>query len=393
MSSQQTAPANGAEAKALATQAGTVARQEFGADQLAVQAETASSAVAAQAQAVVQARYVMAMRYPRDIDDVRIRLLKECKRTGFAEVARYAKPMGKSTVNGFSIRFAEAAARCMKNILCEVATIWDDPHKRIVRVSVTDLESNLTYPKDVLVEKTVERKHLKAGQTALATRLNSYNEPVYILPATDDEVLTKENNLVSKALRNSILRLLPGDILDEAEAEINATLRSKAEQDPDAERKKITDAFASVGVMPSDLKHYLGHELSTATPAELVKLRGVFQALKGGESNWQEVVGTQTADVPPPKPGVDGVKEKLKAEASTKAPAPAAPEAAAQACQHPTVPASRLAGVPKGKSVVCEMCAAELPGTLELPPMEREPGDDADDAPKAGKPRQTKLTE
>nr|NIU03565.1 hypothetical protein [Gammaproteobacteria bacterium]NIV50929.1 hypothetical protein [Gammaproteobacteria bacterium]NIX84839.1 hypothetical protein [Gammaproteobacteria bacterium] len=101
-------------------------------------AETASTAVAAQAAASVQARYVMALQRPRNIDQVRVDLLKECKRPGFARVAMYHKPIGKG-VTGPSIRFAEAAMRCMGNLMPEVATLYDDHDKRILRVSVTDL--------------------------------------------------------------------------------------------------------------------------------------------------------------------------------------------------------------------------------------------------------------
>lgn len=408
MSSQQTAPANGAEAKALTTgQAGTVARKEFGGEQMAVQAETAAAALAAQAKAMVEARFIMAMRRPRDMDDVRVKLLKACERPGFAGstdpkekifgAAWYRKPVGDG-VEGFTIRFAEEAIRALGNIDCQTTVTWDDPQKRILTVNVIDLENNNGFPSSVVVEKTVERKQLKRGQQALLTRINSYGEPVYIVEATDDEVFSKQNNLVSKTIRNEVLRVLPGDIQAACRDRILEIRRGAIAKDPDKARRSIGDAFAALNVLPSMLKEYLGHDLGTASPAEIDELRDVYAAIHAGEHTWAEVLAAKTGEAPkevpaPQRPAADTLKEKLKAEASTKAPAPAATEPAAQACQHPTVPASRLAGVPKGKSVVCEMCAAELPGTLELPPMEREPGDDADDAPKAGKPRQTKLTE
>ena len=42
--------------------------------------ETAVSAVAALAEANVKARYAMALRRPRDLDEVREKILKECRR-------------------------------------------------------------------------------------------------------------------------------------------------------------------------------------------------------------------------------------------------------------------------------------------------------------------------
>jgi hypothetical protein len=40
----------------------------------------------------------------------------ECDRPRFAEVARYSKPQGSTKVTGPSIRFVEAALRCLGNI-------------------------------------------------------------------------------------------------------------------------------------------------------------------------------------------------------------------------------------------------------------------------------------
>ena len=97
-------------------------------------AQLATSMVSAQAEAQIKARYLYAERHPRDLDLVRQKLLKECRRPAFAAVARYLKPRGKG-VEGPSIRFAEAAIRLMGNIAVEQSTIYDDREKRIVRVT------------------------------------------------------------------------------------------------------------------------------------------------------------------------------------------------------------------------------------------------------------------
>lgn len=269
--------------------AGEVARSEFGASELSVQAETASSAVAAQAQAAIQSRYIVAQARPRDWDDVRTKLLKDCKRPGFAAAARYRKPIGQG-IEGPSIRFAEAAMRAMGNILPEVQTVFDDAQKRIVRVGVTDLEANLTYSKDVVVSKTVERRKLQKGQVPIGSRQNSGGQTVYIVEATDDDILNKENALISKALRTNGLRLLPGDILDECMEQVIATVTSRAADDPDAARKRIADAFAELSIQPSDLKRYLGCGLDQASPQQLVELRGLYEAIRNGEATWAEVL-------------------------------------------------------------------------------------------------------
>lgn len=284
-------------------------REEFGASETTAIVETASSAVAAQARAAVQSRYVMALQRPRDWDTVRVRLLKECRRPGFAEAAIYHKPIGEG-VEGPSIRFAEAALRCMGNALPEVTTVYDDDAKRILRVSVTELESNLTYSKDVTIQKTVERRKLVGDQVPLSSRYNSRGQQIYIVPATDDDILNKENALVSKALRTLALRVLPGDILDECMELVRATRAAKIKEDPDAARRKLIDAFVSIGVQPEMLREYLGHEVRVE-PAELDKLRAIYAAIKDGELSWTEVL----ASVSPPSDGDPEAESKAKAQA------------------------------------------------------------------------------
>ncbi|NTX08959.1 hypothetical protein [Myxococcus sp. CA040A] len=260
-----------------------------------LRAETASAAVAAQAQAAVQARYVMALRNPRDWDVVRQRLMKECDRPGFAEVARYSKPIGgENTIDGLSIRFAEAALRCMTNCLPETMIIYEDDEKRIVRVSLTDLEANLTYSKDILVKKTVERNYVRDGQVVLSERANSRGKKTYLIQAGDDEVLNKQSALESKALRGHVLRVLPGDIADEAEERVLETLKKRAQQDPAAERKRIIDAFGQVGVPVDELKLYVGKPFEQLTPSELVSLRSVHNSVKNGEARWPELLEART---------------------------------------------------------------------------------------------------
>jgi hypothetical protein len=277
--------------------------------------ETASTALAAQAQAVIQARYIMAERHPRDLDVVREKLIKECKRPNFCEVAIYNKPIGKG-ITGLSIRFAEAAIRCMTNIDISTQTIFDDEERRIVRVSVTDLEANVPYSQDVTITKSVERRNLKQGETPIRTRLNSTGQQLYILPGTDDDILNKQGALISKAVRTLGLRIIPGDLADEAERLIRQTLMQKDAQDPDAARKRIFDGFAELGVSADQLKEYLGGSVEGLSPKELSELRGLYTALRDGETSWREIIDAkkpaESAGKQEPATTTKGGASKLK---------------------------------------------------------------------------------
>src|ERR1044072_6127844 len=236
----------------------------------------ATDALVAKARADVEARWLIAQRCRRSLDDVRQDLIAECRRPSFARAAMYARPAGKkqneqgagvaNLIEGLSIRFAEAAARCMGNLQPEVQTIYDDHTTRIVKVTVTDYETNVAWSRDLNVAKTVERKQLKKGQRALGERVNSYGDRVFIVEATDDEVNVKESAMVSKAARTLLLRIVPGGIQDECKAIIKQVIANANDKDPSAAKNRALDGLAALGIKPSQLIEYLGKPLEQATP-------------------------------------------------------------------------------------------------------------------------------
>jgi hypothetical protein len=245
--------------------------------------------LAAQAKAQIEARYVMAERHPRDLDVVRERMLKECRRPIFAEVARYKKPIGKG-VEGPSIRFAEAAIRLMGNISVDQMTVFDDKEKRIVRVMVMDCETNALYSSDITVEKTVERRVKKDTDEIIRIRQNKEGALLYVISASEDDLLNKQNALISKAIRTNGLRLIPGDIVEECMEEVQRTQGTRDAQDPEAARQKLFDAFGVLGITVKQLKLYLGHEANTVTPKEMVELRALYSGIRDGETDWREIM-------------------------------------------------------------------------------------------------------
>lgn len=265
--------------------------QSFGGSAMTVGVESAASALAAQTRATVEARYVMALRMPRNWDQVRQDIVRECRRPSFAnnKSAFYRKPIGAG-VEGLGIRFVEVAMRCMKNVMVESAIIFEDDLKEVHRVTITDLESNLTYPLDVRVSRTVERSKPEDDGSYISIRKNSRNQNVYTVRATDDDLLNKRGAMISKAIRTLGLRIIPGDIQDEAEAIIKEVRMDDAAKDPDKNRKILADLFAEIGVRASQLSDYLGHDLSVCSPKEIVELKAIHGAIANGESTWLDVM-------------------------------------------------------------------------------------------------------
>jgi len=268
--------------------------------------ETATAQLAAAEEARVKARALVAINRPRDMLTVRARLLAECARPGFAAVARYSLPRGGKSIQGPTIRFAEAAARVMGNLEVSAAVIYDDTAKRLIRVTVTDLESNHSESADVTVEKVMERRQIKPGETAIGRRINSQGEPVYIVAVPESEMPVRQGAAVAKVRRNLILAHLPGDILEEAQDAAKATAARADAADPAAAIKRLADAFAGLGVLPDQLRAYLGCDLGAASPSQIEELRGIFAAIREGAATWRDVAQAAA--------GGDAEADKLKAK-------------------------------------------------------------------------------
>ena len=315
-----------------------VRSQGFSSTELATTGETVSSVLAARAKAEVEARFIVAMKRPRDLDVVRTKLLKACERPGFAGSATekswgaawYKKPIGEG-VEGFSIFFAKEALRCLGNMDAKSWVIWEDDIKRLVQVEVMDLETNVSIPTVIVVDKTVERKFLKKGEEAISVRVNSKNEPTYLRAATEDEVMQKQNSLISKATRNGIMSLLPGDIQAECRARILAIRQGALAKDPEGFKRKVIDGFARHNIGPNDLKWYLGHDIGTCSQMELSALRDLWKEIDDGNLTWAQVIKdvseergekTKTEEEPEPQ-GLEKLKRKVRSKQEvTKEPDP-----------------------------------------------------------------------
>lgn len=255
--------------------------------------ELAISASAAHSKALVEAKFIMALQRPRNILQVRDVILAACRRPAFAASAWYAKPVGGGKVRGPSIRFAETAIQAMTNITVMPSIIHEDDEKRVMNIEVIDLETNTSYSDCVTISKTVERKD-KKGREVISERPNSYGEIVYVVVATEDEIANKANSAKSKIIRNSGLRLIPQDLIEEAEQEIRRTLETGGGDNRAESIKRMADAFSEIGVKPAALEQYLGHPLDSTSPSELADLRQMFATIRDGEAKWADYTATDT---------------------------------------------------------------------------------------------------
>lgn len=293
-----------------------------------LQNNSATQALTAKATADINARWMIAMHRPREMNDVRVALLHECRRPNFAKAAIFAVPRGGGMIRGLSIRFAETAMTAMGNIGCEAQTLYDSESERVVRVTVTDFESNSMWSRDLTISKTKLVKKDPGPGKSLGMRLNSFGDTNWIVPASDDDVTTKEGSAISKASRTGILRLIPAWLKAEAQEQCERVQRDAAAVDPDAERRKVFDAFASMSARPSWLAEWLGHPLDQATPAEIVDLQQLYRAIRDGGITLDEAMRAKRGggDKPPATGAAAAVKppSSRPARQTTKAADPPA---------------------------------------------------------------------
>jgi cellobiose-specific phosphotransferase system component IIB len=265
--------------------------------------ETATAAAAAQAKAEVEAAYVIAAHHPRDWMQVRERLLRECERPRFCEGAKYSLPRRSfdrdtrqwvtSEIVGPTVRFAEAALRAMTNVRVSLVVLYDDAEKRVCRLTVVDLEVNTPNSAEFVVAKTVERRALRKGETALRERVGSDGDTVYVCATSESDVAQKQNAAAAKARRNLILQAMPGDIMEEALDRVDAVLLDDHAKDPEAAARKLLDGFRRLGVQAADIAEYLGHSADRITPSEFTALRDLGVAIRDGQTTWADAMETR----------------------------------------------------------------------------------------------------
>lgn len=215
----------------------------------------------------IQAAMTVAKRFPRNEIAALAKIKNACKRIRLAEAAVYSYPKGGSQVEGPSIRLAETLAQCWGNLDFGVVELEQKPGESSCMSYCWDLETNTRQTKIFTIK---HERHTRSG----ATRLQDPRD-VYELVA----------NQGARRLRACILGVVPGDIVDEALEEVNATLKNAGDGNPLADRvNAMATAFEKHGVTSDMIAERLGHNLDATSEQELVNLRKIFVSLKDGMS-------------------------------------------------------------------------------------------------------------
>ena len=248
-------------------------------------ASTAGTAMATSRQAQeVQAAMVVAKNFPRDENQSFARIMNACRRKSLAERAIYEYPRGGENVTGPSIRLAEVLAQNWGNVDFGYIELEQKSGESTVMAYCWDLETNTRQSK---VFSVPHIRHTKKGDYALTDPRDIY------------ELVANQS---ARRVRSCILGVIPGDIVEEAMIECSKTLSGGKALIGDRVRKMISTFQSDFGVPKEALEKYIGCKAEAFTEQSIVRLSGVYTALRDGRADREQYFDLSTAAKDDPAP-------------------------------------------------------------------------------------------
>jgi hypothetical protein len=240
--------------------------------------------------AETKAAIMLAKQFPRDQADATNRILMACCRPTLAEKAVYSYPKGGQEVSGPSIRLAEAIAQAWGNLQFGIRELDQRDGVSTVEAFAWDVETNTRQTK---VFQVSHKRHTKKGD--------------YMI--TDPrEIYEMVANQGARRMRNCILGLVPGDVVEAAVDQAEKTLATKIEVTPERIAKML-GTFEAMGVSKEAIKKKIGRNVDeTIPPAVFSNLGKIANSIRDGYAKASEHFEI-TAD--------DGAKSYSQVDAET----------------------------------------------------------------------------
>ena len=264
-----------------------------------------SNALAARESQQVLAWIWAARSFPRNVRDAVDRITVAFSRPSLCEVAMYAYSRGGENISGLSIRAAEELARQWHNVRSGTEEFRGDGFSECVAFAY-DLETGTGFDRKFHVKHWRETK--------------SGGYPV----RNERDIAELVANQGARRERAMILKVIPGDVQDIAERQIELTLKTTAEVNAEV-LQKLLEKFKPYGVLQEHIEQRIQRHLDAMLPAQLVHLRRIFQSLRDGMStagDWFELrppiesradAGASAEELPQPASATETAKAKLKA--------------------------------------------------------------------------------
>lgn len=216
--------------------------------------------------AEMQAQIYLAKQFPRDQRRATEQILTACQRPGLASVAVYSYSKGGTSISGPSIRLAEEIARNWGNLECGWNELEREGDASKLRAFAWDKETNVL---KTLFFYVPHYRTTKQGRKRITDERELY------------ELLA---NQASRRMRNCILALIPGDVVDSAVEQCERTMVTHCEITPET-IKRLVEAFVSFGVSRKQIEKRIQRNIESITPAQFVRMREIYTSLKDGMSD------------------------------------------------------------------------------------------------------------
>lgn len=277
---------------------GTIERPELPAARTNGEQHEALIAVASQREvAEVQGAMTIAKKFPRDQQASLDRIMTACQRKTLAETAVYQYAKGGTDISGPSIRLAETLAREWGNLQFGIRELEQRQGESTVEAFAIDLETN------VRCVKVFQCRHVRHARNG-DYKLNDPRE-IYELVA----------NQGARRVRNCILGIIPGDVVEAALEQCESTLKTSCEVTPERV-KAMLEKFGTYKVTKEMIEARIQRRLDAMTPAQLLSLGKIYNSLKDGMSTAKDWFLEQAAEGDESTKGTAGLEKKLGKKAA-----------------------------------------------------------------------------
>lgn len=249
----------------------------------------------------VQAAMIIAKKFPRNTVEAMDRILNACTRESLANTALYSYQRGGQEVTGPSIRLAEALAQEWGNLQFGIRELSAQNSVSTVEAFAWDVQSNTRQVKVFQVE------HVRYSRSKGLTKLTDPRD-IYEMIA----------NQGARRMRNCILGVIPGDVVETAVNQCEVTQRNNVEVTPETIKAMVSAFEDTYGVTQELIEQRLGKRAEAINASQMLNLRRIYQSLKDGMSkpgDWFDVAHVET----PVEPKASDINNELKGKKAQKA--------------------------------------------------------------------------
>lgn len=232
--------------------------------------------------AQIQAKVLMAKKFPRDPADCFERVAEACGSLSLAEVAFYSYPRGSEIVNGATIRLAEELAQIWGNIDVSVLELARREGETELAAVAWDMETNVSNSVNFTVKHELDTK---GGARELKA-----NRDIRDLTA----------NVSARKVRGRILAVLPEALVKAAIDMCRDTLARSIASTLEDTRAALVGQFKQFGVSEGAiLRKFDARNLNAINARQVATLGSIFRTIKAGEASAAEIFeqGLTSADI------------------------------------------------------------------------------------------------